>query len=115
MENIILNFDIVEESWEENQITKYVLDLKKSIYEQVKNLVGNNNIAVTFMILFYILNDRKERVSEYLNIINKAKRFLFCRGFSYELIFSKIKINWNRKESYEKKDISKYCWNLKLI
>ena len=93
LENIILNFDIVEESWEENQITKYVLDLKKSIYEQVKNLVGNNNIAVTFMILFYILNDRKERVSEYLNIINKAKRFLFCRGFSYELIFSKIKIN----------------------
>ena len=93
LENIILNFDIVEESWEENQITKYVLDLKKSIYEQVKNLVGNNNIAVTFMILFYILNDRKERANEYLNIINKAKRFLFCRGFSYELIFSKIKIN----------------------
>ncbi len=93
MENIILNFDIVEESWEENQITKYVLDLKKSIYENVKNIVGNNNIATTFVILFYILNDRKERANEYLNIISKAKRFLFSKGFSYELILSKIQIN----------------------
>ena len=93
LENIVLNLDIINECWEENNITKYVLDLKKSIYENVKNIVENNNIATTFVILFYILNDRKEKINEYLNIINKAKRFLFNNGFSYEFILSKIQIN----------------------
>ena len=82
--------DIIEGSWEENQYTKYILEIKSDIYNQVKSLVNNDKIAVTFVILFYILNDRKEKIPEYSNIIIKAKIFLANNNYSYELIRSKI-------------------------
>ena len=90
LENIIMCLDIIEGSWEENQHTKYILEMKSDIYNQVKSLVNNDKIAVTFVILFYILNDRKEKIPEYSNIINKAKIFLANNNYSYELILSKI-------------------------
>ena len=90
LENVIMDLDIIEGSWDENQNTKYIIDLKKNIYDKVKNLVNNNKIAVTFVILYYILNDKKEKIAEYSNIINKAKTFLFTNNCSYEFILSKI-------------------------
>ena len=88
LENIIMSLDIIEGFWEENQYTKHILDMKVEIYNKVKSLVNDNKIAVTFIILYYILNDRKDKVNEYSNIINKAKNFLINCGSSYEKIFS---------------------------
>jgi hypothetical protein len=93
LESIIMSLDIYEGCWEENQYTKEILDMKSNIYSQVKNLVGNNKIAVTFTILFYILNERKESIPIYSNIINKAKTFLVHNNFSYEYIKSNIQIS----------------------
>ena len=87
-----MSLDIIEGSWEENQITSTILNMKENIYSQVKNLVSINKISVTFIILFYILNDKKEKISEYTNIINKAKTFLAKNNYSYEYILSKINI-----------------------
>ena len=93
LENIIMSLDICEGCWEENQYTKEILDMKSNIYSQVKKLTGNNKIAVTFTILFYILNDRKESIPIYSNIINKAKTFLVQNNLSYEYIKSNIQIS----------------------
>ena len=91
LEKIIISIDIIEGCWEENQFTNIILNMKNNIYSQVKSLVGNNKIAITFVILFYMLNDKKEKKNEYINIINKAKTFLAINGYSYEFIISKIK------------------------
>ena len=93
LENIIMSLDIFEGCWEENQFTKYILDMKSNIYDQVIKIVGNNKVAVTFMVLFYILNDKKEKIPEYSNIINKAKTYLVNNNFTYEFIISKISIH----------------------
>ena len=90
LENIILSLDIIEGYWEEDQYTKKILDIKSDIYNKVKNLIGNNRISVTFVILFYILNDKKEKIPELSNIINKAKTFLVNNNCSYEFIKSQI-------------------------
>ena len=90
LEKIILSLDIIEGYWEENQFTNIIIDIKKNIYNQVLNIVQNNRIAVTFIILFYIINDKKEKILEYSNIINKAKMFLANSGYTYEFILSKI-------------------------
>ena len=92
LEDLIMSLDIIEGSWEENEITSTILNMKENIYTQVKNLVSINKIAVTFVVLFYILNDKKEKISEYSNIINKAKTFLVNNNFSYENIISKINL-----------------------
>ena len=90
LENIIMSLDIIEGYWEEDQYTKKILDIKSDIYNKVKNLIGNNRISVTFVILFYILNDKKEKIPELSNIINKAKTFLVNNNCSYEFIKSQI-------------------------
>jgi len=87
-----MSLDIIEGSWEENQVTNTIINMKENIYSQVKNIVSNNKIAVTFVVLFYILNDKKEKIREYTNIINKAKTFLANNNYSYEYIISKINI-----------------------
>ena len=92
LENIIMSLDIIEGCWEENEFTNSILNMKSNIYNQVKNIVGNNKIAVTFVILFYILNDKKEKIFEYSNIIAKAKAFLSNNSYSYEFIISKLNL-----------------------
>ena len=90
LENIIMSLDIIDGYWEENEYTKYIIDMKLYIYNKVKSLVNNNRIAVTFIVLHYILNDRKDKIDEYSNIINKAKNYLINCGCSYENIVSRI-------------------------
>ena len=64
--------------------------MKETIYEQVKKLVNNDKIAITFIILYYILNDVKEGSTEYADIIKKAKQYLTNNNNSYEEIKSKL-------------------------
>ena len=92
LEDLIMSLDIIEGSWEENQVTSTIINMKENIYSQVKNLVSNKKIAVTFVVLFYILNDKKEKIAEYNNIINKSKTFLDNNNYSYEYIISNINI-----------------------
>ena len=90
IENIIMSLDIIDGFWDENEYTKSIIEMKRDIYNKVKSLVNDNKIAITFIILYYILNDRKDKIAEYLNIINKAKTFLVNSGHSYENIISSI-------------------------
>ena len=90
IENIIMSLDIIDGFWDENEYTKSIIEMKRDIYNKVKSLINDNKIAITFIILYYILNDRKDKIAEYLNIINKAKTFLVNSGHSYENIFSSI-------------------------
>ena len=90
IENIIMSLDIIDGFWDENEYTKSIIEMKRDIYNKVKSLINDNKIAITFIILYYILNDRKDKIAEYLNIINKAKTFLVNSGHSYENIISSI-------------------------
>jgi len=90
IENIIMSLDIIDGFWEENAYTKCIIEMKRDIYNKVISLVNDNKVAITFIILYYIMNDRKDKIDEYLNIINKAKTFLVNSGYSYENILSQI-------------------------
>ena len=90
IENIIMSLDIIDGFWEENTYTKCIIEMKRDIYNKVINLVNDIKVAITFIILYYIINDRKDKIDEYLNIINKAKTFLVNSGYSYENILSQI-------------------------
>ena len=90
LENIIMSLDIIDGYWEENQYTKYIIDMKLDIFNKVQKLVNNDKIAVTFIILYYIINDRKDKIAEYSNIINKAKNYLINCGWSYDNLVSRI-------------------------
>ena len=90
IENIIMSLDIIDGFWDENAYTKSIIEMKRDIYNKVKSFINDNKIAITFIILYYIINDRKDKVAEYSNIINKAKTFLVNSGHSYENIISSI-------------------------
>ena len=90
IENIIMSLDIIDGFWDENAYTKSIIEMKRDIYNKVKSFINDNKIAITFIILYYIINDRKDKVAEYSNIINKAKIFLVNSGHSYENIISSI-------------------------
>ena len=75
--------------WNENEYTKKILKMEETIYEKVKKLVNNDKISITFIILYYILNEVKEG-TEYFDIINKAKQYLTKNNNTYEEIKSKL-------------------------
>ena len=90
IENIIMSLDIIDGFWDENAYTKSIIEMKRDIYNKVKSFINDNKIAITFIILYYIINDRKDKIAEYSNIINKAKTFLVNSGHSYENIISSL-------------------------
>ena len=90
IENIIMSLDIIDGFWDENTYTKSIIEMKRDIYNKVKSLINDNKIVITFIILYYIINDRKDKIAEYSNIINKAKTYLVNSGHSYENIISSL-------------------------
>ena len=76
--------------WNENEYTTKILKMEETIYEKVKKLVNNDKIAITFIILYYILNEVKDETTEYSDIINKAKQYLTRNDNTYEEIKSKL-------------------------
>ena len=76
--------------WNENEYTRKILKMKATIYEKIKKLVNNDKIAITFIILYYILNEVKEEITKFSDYINKAKLYLTKNNNSYEEIKSKL-------------------------
>ena len=97
LQKIIMSQDIIEGYWEENKNTKNIESKFKEIFNKISNFIESNEniknkskVKYTFIILYYLINDEKEKLNENKLIINKGKKYLISNNTSYDEIFSKI-------------------------
>jgi hypothetical protein len=97
LQRIIMSQDIIEGYWEENEDTKNIENKFEEIFNKISNFVDSNEkiknkskVKYTFIILYYLINDEKEKLNENKLIINKGKKYLISNNTSYDEIFSKI-------------------------
>ena len=97
LQKIIMSQDIIEGYWEENENTKNIENKFKEIFNKISNFIESNEkikdkskVKYTFIILYYLINDEKEKLNENKLIINKGKKYLISNNTSYDEIFSKI-------------------------
>ena len=96
--NIIMNQDVIEGFWEENEETKKIIEIiTMSKYNKIKNNVnllykGSNEIRIiyTVLVIYYLNIKCQERLNELRLVINKAKKYLEKNGINYDNIISGI-------------------------
>ncbi len=94
-ENILLSQDIIEGFWDKNN---YTLEIKNKIYAIFKNIenfinkdngvIDKNKAIYTILIIYYCLNNMKDKKNEFRLIINKGKNYLKKIGITYDNIIS---------------------------
>lgn len=95
-DELILNQDILEGNWEQNEKTKIIIDEERNIFENIKKISENKGIKeengfITLLVLYYIFNKNQTKIDELKFIIKKAKVYIKkLYGFKYEDIIKEI-------------------------
>ena len=97
--DIVRSQDIMEGFWNEKNITKEIAKKNNDVYNKITNYVNNDdslkdkiNVIYTVLVIYYLLNYKKENFEEMKLIISKGKKYLKKKGCEYEKIIEKIKI-----------------------
>ena len=97
LQKIIMSQDIVEGFWEENIYTKNIKNKLKDVFIKISNFIDSNEkikeknkVKFTFIILYYLINQEKQKLNENKLIINKGKKYLNSNNTSYDEIISFI-------------------------
>jgi hypothetical protein len=86
LNDMILTQDIIDGFWDENKHTKFILSKYQKEYNQIENYLKEinckeyKNMAVTFIILYYLKKEESSKLQSYMIIINKAETFLINCG-----------------------------------
>ena len=72
-------------SWDENQYTKKIIEMKKDIYNKVTTYYRKKRIAVTFTILNYIMSN-VDNICQFSEEIENAENYLIKNNCSYDFI-----------------------------
>lgn len=86
---LILEQDCIEGYWKNSEIVQSLFTQNdiKEIYEKISKHLANDsnkdNILITVIVLFYLLEKNKEKIKESRLIINKAKQYLEKNNYSY--------------------------------
>jgi len=72
-------------SWDENQYTNQIIEMKKDIYNKVTNYSKKRKIAVTFTILNYLMSN-VDNICQYSEEIENAENYLIKKNYSYDSI-----------------------------
>ena len=92
LENLIMNQDIIEGSWTENDVTKQLIDIISKnkfdyISREMKKLDEGEieeKIIYTIMVIYYLKTHYSSKINEYKLVINKAIKFLLSHGINYD-------------------------------
>ena len=94
---LIISQDPIEGFWNRNDNTVKLEELlEKNIINNINNICSKykesekEKIYYTILIIYIIENKYKEKVDEYILVLNKAKNYLKQKGIIYEGIISKI-------------------------
>ena len=95
IKEITLTQDSYDGFWELNDKTKLVIEQNKDIYDKVKQYLSSNNcnnekVIITFVMIYFLKNEKTINQSEYILIINKGIKFLRDNNFDYEEILKEI-------------------------
>ena len=90
--------DAIEESWDENNETKKLINIITSdIFDKIKNKitvlnkgVNENKIIYTILVIYYLKTKCASKLNQYILAINKANKFLNKNGINYDNIVSDI-------------------------
>ena len=96
--NIIINQDIIEGFWEENEVTKSLIDIiTLNKFNKIKNKVialnkrdDEMNIIYTILVIYYLNIKCAGRLNEFKLVLNKADKYLMSKGIIYSDIISCI-------------------------
>ena len=96
---LIMKQDIIEGFWDENEYTLKIKNKLNEKFSKIENFVNGDkkiknkkNAIFTILVLYYLLNDMKDMLSELRLIINKGKKYLNSINYNYDTIIQKIGI-----------------------
>ena len=80
-DEIILDQDIIEGSWKNNNQIELLINEENYLFEKIKKFSENKGIndengIITLFILFYIFQKKTEKIEELKFVIEKAKNFI---------------------------------------
>jgi len=80
-DELILAQDIIEGNWTKDTQVEILISQEKDIFEKIKKIAENKNIhdengIITVFVLYYIFENKKEKIKELKFVINKAKTFV---------------------------------------
>ena len=92
IDKIIMNQDIIEGSWNEDEETKNLINIiNKDKYDNICQRVKSLNkgdketkIIYTIVVIYYLTTEHSNKINEYKLVINKAKKFLLKYGINYD-------------------------------
>jgi len=99
LNKLIISQDIIEGFWDENENSLLIKNKINDIFCKIENFVNADNgikdkkkVIFTILVLYYLLNDMKEKIDELRLIINKGKKYLKSINYNYDAIVQKIGI-----------------------
>ena len=95
---LIISQDIIEGYWDENEVTKDLMNFigqqMNQISTKIKSLnkgeENENKIIYTISVIYYLNTEYSDKIDEYILIINKGKKYLINQGIKYEDIIDGI-------------------------
>jgi hypothetical protein len=72
-------------SWDENQYTKKIIEMKKDIYNKVTKYYKKKRVAITYTILNYMMSN-VDTICQYTEEIGNAENYLIKNHCSYDSI-----------------------------
>ena len=95
IKDLILSQDPIDGYWEKNDSFKIIQNSINEDYEKCYEFIINKkkleeNIFYTFIMIYYIIKKENEKLFEYSKIIEKGKKFLIDKNYSYDNLFTEI-------------------------
>ena len=99
LRKLIMSEDIIEGFWDENENTLLIQKKLNEKFCKIESFVNSDEevkdkkkAIYTILVLYYLLNDMKDKLDELRLIINKGKKYLNSINYSYDTIIQKIGI-----------------------
>ena len=97
LSSLLMGQDIIEGFWDENNFTNDVVKTVQEQYNKIESYINSQNdikekkkAIYTTIVLYYLLNNMKEKVDELRLIINKGKKYLNSINYPYDDILQKV-------------------------
>ena len=97
---LIKSQDFIDGFWKKNAEFDKILENKdiKDVYNKIckfyhdKNITDDikEKICCTFIVVYYVLNEKKEFLADLILIINKGKKYIKSSGYAYDDLLKEI-------------------------
>ena len=98
--SLIKTQDFIDGFWKKNDEFEKILEIKviKEAYNKICKFYDDKNdlseikekICCTFIVIYYIVSNKKEFIPDLLLIINKGKKFIQSSGYNYDDLLKEI-------------------------